>query len=181
MCRLVPIVLVLALATPSHAVPEGSPRAHEAYTLCRVAEPVAPAGRLQLLDRGIRLAEAAVAADATDAEAHFALFCTLGRRLLVTGFSLLRPLEALRALRALDAAVRLAPDDPDVLAAKGAVLLELPGLSGATRAKASAGSAAPSPATRDTAPRGPISAASRSTEVQCRATAEGAEHAGAPS
>lgn len=128
-CRLFPIALVFALAAPGHAVPEGSPRAREAYTLCRTAERLAPADRLELLDRGVWLAEAAVAA-ATDAQAHFALFCTLGRRLLVTGFSLLRPLEPRRVLRELDATVRLAPDDPDVLTAKGAVLLELPGVLG---------------------------------------------------
>lgn len=128
--RLLLTALLWALAAPSHAVPDGSPQAREAYTLCRAAERVAPADRLPMLDRGLRLAEAALAADAADAQAHFALFCTLGRRLLVTGFSLLRPLAALRALRELDTAVRLAPDDPDVLAAKGAVLLELPGILG---------------------------------------------------
>src|SRR5262245_61284839 len=108
MRRFFPIALVLAFAAPGHALPEGSSQAREAYALCRAAERLPPTDRLELLDRGLRLAEAALVADATDAQAHFAVFCTLGRRLLVTGFSLVRPLEALRVLRELDATVRLA-------------------------------------------------------------------------
>ena len=88
------------------------------------------AARRESLERGLALATAAVAADERDAVAHFAAFCTLGRLVQLRGISVLRPFEALRALGELDIAVRLAPDDPDVLAAKGATLLRLPRLLG---------------------------------------------------
>jgi hypothetical protein len=118
--------LLAAMAGTTWAVPAGQPAALEALALCRSAERLEGAARREALERGLALATAAVAADDTDAVAHFATFCTLGRLVQLRGFSVLRPFEALRALGELDTAVRLAPDDPDVLAAKGVTLLRLP-------------------------------------------------------
>ena len=123
-------VLVGLLAGAARAVPAGQPAALDALALCRAAERLDGAARQQSLERGLALARAAVAADDRDAAAHFATFCTLGRLVQLRGLDPWRPFEALRALGELEAAVRLAPDDPDVMAAKGAALLLLPRLLG---------------------------------------------------
>ena len=123
-------LLVGVLAGTTWAVPAGQPAALDALALCRAAERLEGAARRESLERGLALATAAVAADEQDAAAHFATFCTLGRLVQLRVLRVLRPLEALRALDELDTAVRLAPDDPDVLTAKGAALLSLPRMLG---------------------------------------------------
>jgi cytochrome c-type biogenesis protein CcmH/NrfG len=123
-------VLVGALVGVAAAVPSGQPAALEALALCRAAERLEGAARRESLERGLVLARAAVAADERDAAAHFATFCALGRLVQLRGLDPWHPFEALRALDELEAAVRLAPEDPDVLAAKGATLLRLPRLLG---------------------------------------------------
>jgi cytochrome c-type biogenesis protein CcmH/NrfG len=122
--------LVAVPCGPTWAIPAGRPEALDALALCRAAERQEGATRQQSLERGLALARAAVAADARDAAAHFAAFCTLGRLVQVRGLDPWHPFEALRALDELEAAVRLAPNDPDVMAAKGATLLLLPRLLG---------------------------------------------------
>ena len=123
-------LLVAVLAGLAGAVPAGQPAALDALALCRAAERLKGAARQQSLEQGLALAAAAVAADGRDAAAHFATFCTLGRLVQIRGLDPWRPFEAFRALDELEAAVRLAPDDPDVMAAKGATLLLLPRLLG---------------------------------------------------
>ena len=123
---LVTVAAVLTIASVAAALPPGSAGAHEALDLCERAERVDDVDREALLDRGVDLADGAVAADASDALARFALFCNLGRRVKASGLRLAAPWDVFRALRALDAALDLAPDDPDVLTAKGAILVELP-------------------------------------------------------
>jgi hypothetical protein len=122
--------LMAAVSPAARAMPPGSPEAAEALALCERADRHVGSGRVELLDRGASLAEARVAADPRDALAHFAVFCNLGRRMQGSGFGIGTPFEMLHALRALDAALALAPDDPDVLTAKGAITLELPRLFG---------------------------------------------------
>jgi cytochrome c-type biogenesis protein CcmH/NrfG len=124
------VLLLGVLAGRVAAVPAGHPEALEALGLCRAAERLQGMARRDSLERGLVLARAAVAADAADAAAHFATFCTLGRLVQLRGLDVWHPFDALRALGELDAAVRLAPDDPDILAAKGAVLMRLPRLLG---------------------------------------------------
>lgn len=129
-----PLALALGLlvvAMPAaDALPPGSPEAGEALALCESADRHRGAERVEILTRGLELAEARVRLDPADPLAHFALFCNLGRRVRVTGFGITMPFEVLRALRALDSALALAPDDPDVLTAKGALTIELPRLLG---------------------------------------------------
>lgn len=98
--------------------------------MCERADGHDGENRLDLLRRGSELAESLVATDPSDALAHFAVFCNLGRRLQATGFGFAAPLQIMRALRALDVALTLAPGDPDVLVAKGALTMELPRLFG---------------------------------------------------
>jgi hypothetical protein len=123
-------LLVGILAGAAGAVPPGQPAALDALAHCRSAERLEGGAQRDSLERGLALATAAVAADDRDAAAHFAVFCTLGRLVQLRGLNLLHPLEALRALGELDTALRLAPDDADVLAAKGATLMLLPRLLG---------------------------------------------------
>jgi hypothetical protein len=128
--RAIALTLALVAASRVHALPPGSETAGEAFDLCQRAERTTGDQRTELLVRGIELARTAIAADANDARAHFALFCNLGRWVRDGGVSVVRLLEVLRVLRELDAAVALAPDDPDVLTAKGALLVSLPRLLG---------------------------------------------------
>jgi cytochrome c-type biogenesis protein CcmH/NrfG len=85
---------------------------------------------MEELERGLTLANAAVAADPRQARAHFALFCNQAKQLELAGLSW-RSLERLsRAKATLEQALSLAPDDPDILAAKGEMLRQLPSLLG---------------------------------------------------
>jgi Flp pilus assembly protein TadD len=118
------------MCTGARALPPGSPEAQESFALCQLADARPDEDRVQLLTRGQALAELALRADDHDGLAQLSLFCNLARRIQTSGPSLLRPFEMLRALQALDRAVALAPADPDVLTAKGALLVQLPRLLG---------------------------------------------------
>lgn len=88
-----------------------------------------------LLERGLTLAEKAVAADGNDAQASFAVFCNLGERMRLAGLSF-SSLSGLRRLRsAVDRTLELAPDYPDALHGKGALLLGTPRLLGGDAAE----------------------------------------------
>jgi hypothetical protein len=128
--RVIALTLAVAVAARAHALPPGSKTAGDAFDLCQRADRTTGEERETLLVHGIALAQQAVDADPGDARAHFALFCNLGRRARDGGVSVSRLLEILRVLRELDETVALAPDDPDVLTAKGAILVSLPRLLG---------------------------------------------------
>ncbi len=119
------VVLPLVIVGDAGALPPGSAGAQEAFALCQVAETETGDARVGTLTHGLELAEAAVDVDPHDALAQFALFCNEARRVQAAGVGIASSLELLRAMRALDAAVALAPDDADVLAAEGALLVEL--------------------------------------------------------
>jgi cytochrome c-type biogenesis protein CcmH/NrfG len=123
------VACCLVLAARS-ALGAGPSAAAQALALCQLAEQQTAEARDDFLTRGLALAESAVRADPGDGRAHFAVFCNLGRRVQAAGLSVFHLLEIVRALDELEAAVRLAPDDPDVAAAKGAVLANLPPLLG---------------------------------------------------
>jgi hypothetical protein len=109
----------------------GSFRALEALALCdAAARQTDEASRASLLERGLALAEAAVAADDTDAAAHFAIFCNLGRRLQLQPLGWGRVTAVRRVRIEIDRALALAPRSARVLTAKGIMLLELPRLLG---------------------------------------------------
>ena len=109
----------------------GSPRGLEALALCDfAAEEHDIAARAALLDRGLALAEQAVASDDGDAAAHFAVFCNLGRRLQLHPISFDSLMSIRRVRREIDRTLALTPNAPGVLTAKGIMLLELPRLLG---------------------------------------------------
>jgi tetratricopeptide (TPR) repeat protein len=128
--------LVLASSPRAGAVPPGSADAAGSLALCRTAETLAGAEGDALLTRGLALAEQALDANPGDALGHFALFCNLGRRVQATGLGFTTGFAVFRAIRALDAALALAPDDVDVVTAKGVLLLQLPRLLGGDVARA---------------------------------------------
>lgn len=112
------------------AGPQHPSRADEALQICHLAEHASGAARAALLREGLRLAEVAVRANDADARAHFAVFCNLGKRVDDEGIRL-GSLGAVRRLRGeIDRAMELAPDDADIVAAKGAFLVELPEMLG---------------------------------------------------
>src|SRR5262245_49674842 len=129
-------VLLLGPSATRADTLRGSARAREAMALCHAAAgEMDRAAQVSLLDRGLALAEDAVRSDDGDPSAHFAVFCNLGRRvrlrpLGIGSFSAVR-----RVRREIDRALALAPDAPELLTAKGVMLLELPGLLGGDAAE----------------------------------------------
>ncbi len=120
---------VLALLT-ARATASGTTLADESLQACRQAASVTGEERQARLRRGLSLAEAALASDPQNARAHLAAFCNQGRLAQEAGIGL-SALSAVKELaRIIEDAERLAPDDADILTARGAFLLELPRLLG---------------------------------------------------
>jgi hypothetical protein len=101
-----------------------------ALALCCEADQLTGAERQRVLMRGLELAQDAASAEPSDARAHFAVFCNLGKQVQSRAPGL-RDLGTIGRLRhELDTALTLAPDDGGALTAKGALLLTLPWLLG---------------------------------------------------
>jgi tetratricopeptide (TPR) repeat protein len=129
--------LLVTLVVPAQGgTLPGTPQSDEALALCMSADRAAGTQKLALLERGLTLAEQAVAADDADAAGHFAVFCNLGRRtrLHPLGFGSLTAVRRLR--REIDRALELAPDSTDLLVAKAMFLFELPRFFGGDSAEA---------------------------------------------
>jgi hypothetical protein len=123
-------IAIGCLAAPASANELSRAKAAEALAVCESVElmPTADkAQKIQRLEQGVVIAEAALATDEQDAHAHLALFCNVGRKLDLAGLSW-RVFGELRRMQAeIDRAQELAPDDPDILVAKGAMLRRVPG------------------------------------------------------
>jgi Tetratricopeptide repeat len=132
------LVTVLLAVRPAAAVPLGSSAAAESLVTCEQADDLSGDARAQALARGMAGAEDALAANDRDALAHFAAVCNLGKQMEAAGIGLRQFISLRRLRRELDAALDLAPDDADVLATKGALLLNLPRLFGGDAAEAEA-------------------------------------------
>jgi tetratricopeptide (TPR) repeat protein len=94
-----------------------------------------PAAKERLYREGLDLAQRAVAADDTNADAHFALFANLGRVMLAEG-AVPNPFNLLRVNRELERTLELNPDHSDALAAQGGMYRQLPRLLGGSLTKA---------------------------------------------
>ena len=81
-------------------------------------------------DRGRALAEKAVALDNQSADAHFALFCSIGERMRANGEVLFSVFEYGSMMDALDQTLALNPNHLDALSSKGTILIEVPGFLG---------------------------------------------------
>jgi tetratricopeptide (TPR) repeat protein len=81
-------------------------------------------------DRGRALAEKAVALDNQSADAHFALFCSIGERMRANGEVFFSVFEYGSMMDALDQTLALNPKHLDALSSKGTILIEVPGFLG---------------------------------------------------
>lgn len=107
--------------------------ARQAFAMCRAADGLADAEKEPRLEASLRLALAAIAMRPDDPMAHFAAFCARGRRLERAGVGLGTLGEVRAVRRHIERALELAPEWPDALAAKGALLVRLPRLLGGDR------------------------------------------------
>lgn len=133
------LIAVLALtAGTAHAAkvvrlsdPTGSEKGKRAAEMCRQVDVKSrDDGGLAQLDESLALAEQALAENEDDAKAHFAVFCSLGRRAEMQGADL-DSLTTLGRLRgALDRAIEIEPSFVDALLAKGRLLARLPWILG---------------------------------------------------
>ncbi|HEV7732078.1 MAG TPA: tetratricopeptide repeat protein [Candidatus Binatia bacterium] len=128
-CLLV-VSLLCGAARAAVGEPVGTPQSREALRMCQRAEDAPKAEVDALLARSLALAEAAVAADDRDPLAHFAVFCSLGGQMQRAGIGLVALTNLRRLRREVDRTLELAPDYPDALTGKGALLLETPRLLG---------------------------------------------------
>jgi tetratricopeptide (TPR) repeat protein len=86
-------------------------------------------------DRGRALAEKAVALDSQSADAHFALFCSIGERMRSNGEVFFSVFEYGSMMDALDQTLALNPKHLDALSSKGTILIEVPEFLGGDDAK----------------------------------------------
>ncbi|MBI4516705.1 MAG: hypothetical protein HY699_12910 [Deltaproteobacteria bacterium] len=139
-------VALLALSAPASAQRAAEARiadpqlaaslAHKSLTLLNQGEDsYEPEAKARFYREGLDLARQAVAADDTNADAHFALFATMGRVMLAEGVTP-NPLSLLKVNRELDRALELNPKHYDALAARGGLYRQLPMLLGGSLAKA---------------------------------------------
>jgi len=112
------------------ADPPGTSLSRDAIELCHRAQAAAPDEKPALLAQSLARADEAVAADDHDALAYFARFCALGEQARLAGMSLTSLLKVRPLRRAVDETLALAPDFPDALLGKGALLLGLPRILG---------------------------------------------------
>jgi len=129
------LVATAALSVRAAELP-GSARAATALERCSEADHVRGAARAELLKKGLALAEEAVAADDTDARAHFAVFCNLGKQVQDAGLSVFNLGKLPRLRREVDRTLELVPDSTDALVGKGAMLRATPRLLGGDLAEA---------------------------------------------
>jgi tetratricopeptide (TPR) repeat protein len=92
-------------------------------------------GRLAHFEKSQSLAEQAIALNDQLADAHFALFCSLGEQLRIDGHTLTSVFGFRRVMKELDRTLELNPDHLDALSSKGTFLVRLPALLGGDEEK----------------------------------------------
>ena len=122
---LLAIVPLITAAAVAHAG-EIERRIDESLAFCAAADQLSPEQRVPVLARGLALADDAVALDERSVRAHFAVVCNLGKATSLgrVGFGTFGAVYRLR--REVEITLTLAPNDPEALAAKGALLARLP-------------------------------------------------------
>jgi len=91
--------------------------------------------RIDHFERGQALAEEAVKLDGQYADAHFALFRSIGERMRANGEVLFSVSEYGRMMEALDQTLLLNPHHSDALSSKGTILIEVPWFLGGDQKK----------------------------------------------
>lgn len=107
----------------------------QSLALLKLAEEGDPPSRSECYARGLELARQAVTMDDSNADAHFAVFATMGRLMLEHGATP-NPFNLIRINRELDRALELNPRHSDALASKGGLARQLPRLLGGSLSKA---------------------------------------------
>ena len=138
------LAVALIVGRASGAPPAGGESATRAadaaaaaLAICDRADELTGQERTRTLSHGLELAEHAVATDQFDARAHFAVFCNLGKQ--AQQASVVRQALVVGRLKhEIDSALALDPDDPQVLVAKGVLLVELPPFLGGDAAQGEA-------------------------------------------
>ena len=132
------VVIVLMLGTLLWAPPDTGVARETAKSLSRQALQECQLGR-QAKERAVRLAhfqkgqglaERAVALDDRYADAHFALFCSMGEQLRIDGETIGSVFGARKVMGVLDRTLELDPNHIDALTCKGTLLVKLPALLG---------------------------------------------------
>jgi hypothetical protein len=127
---LLAVGLVGLLGPVAGAAESATDVAREALAICRGVGELPIEQRVASLGAGLAMAERATLDDPTSALAWFASFCNRGKRLQLVGFSFGALGEIRRLRREIDRALEVAPDWPEALAGKGAMLVTLPRLLG---------------------------------------------------
>ena len=108
----------------------------EALRLCRAADSATDDAREAILDRALDLATQATRATPERADAHFAVFCALGKQLDDRGVGWGSLGAVRRVRRAVDRTLELNPDHVGALVGKARMLLRLPRMLGGDREEA---------------------------------------------
>ncbi|WP_447972051.1 hypothetical protein [Nitrospira sp. Kam-Ns4a] len=127
------VCLSPGLARTADSVAELSTKA---LTECRLGRQATSRDvRLAHFARGQALAERALALDDQYADAHFALFCSLGEQLRIDGERLTALLSLWHVLGELDRTLELNPEHLEAMSSKGTFLIRLPAVLGGDRVK----------------------------------------------
>lgn len=103
----------------------------ESMELCQLGRRAKdPDVRVRYFEKGRELAEKAVELDGQSADAHFALFCSIGERMRSNGEVVFSVFEYGRMMDALDQTLKLNPTHLDARSSKGTILIEIPGFLG---------------------------------------------------
>jgi tetratricopeptide (TPR) repeat protein len=130
------LALLCAISGIARAEDSATKLSVEAQKECdlgRVAK--ARAVRLAHFQQSQRLAEQAIASNNEVAEAHFALFCSLGEQMRIDGERFSSVFGLRRMIAALDRTLELNPEHLEALSSKGTVLVRLPAFLGGNTAK----------------------------------------------
>jgi hypothetical protein len=120
------LATLLALGAVSPVAADEGTYTARAFRLCERADGAPDEQAEAMLREGLRLAELAVKQDDTSADAHFAVFCTLGKLVERDGIGLASLGKVRRVRRELDRTLELAPEHLDAILAKAELLARLP-------------------------------------------------------
>lgn len=120
------VVLAGALALGLAPAAAQSTKAQQAIDLCDSVGDVPPKEGLERAAKGLALAEQAVAENDLDAEAHYAVFCNLGREIENARINTGTLSKLKRVRREVDRALELRPDYVEALMGKGSLLVNTP-------------------------------------------------------
>lgn len=122
-----PFVLVLAGALSLGAGPVAAgTKAQQAIEICDSVSDVPKDEGLKRAEKGLALAEQAVAENDNDPEAHYAVFCNLGRQIENASINTSTLSSLKRVRREVDRALELKPDYVEALMGKGSLLINTP-------------------------------------------------------